>query len=180
MQIDLTELSRTISHALRHAPWIYELELDDQGWTPVADLLAAMQQQQTDWQLLSEADLNQMISQSNKKRFEMQNGKIRALYGHSLPTKLAKTLAQPPEILFHGTSPSAVEIIQKQGLKPMARQYVHLSVDRQTASEVGKRKSKKPVILEIAAAIAYENGVKFYQGNEMVWLADNVPPEYIK
>jgi putative RNA 2'-phosphotransferase len=25
---DLTALSRTMSHALRHEPWLYELELD--------------------------------------------------------------------------------------------------------------------------------------------------------
>ena len=32
--IDHRELSKTISHALRHEPWLYELELDDEGWTP--------------------------------------------------------------------------------------------------------------------------------------------------
>jgi putative RNA 2'-phosphotransferase len=26
------ELSEVFSHALRHEPWLYELELDDEGW----------------------------------------------------------------------------------------------------------------------------------------------------
>lgn len=30
---DLPKLSRAVSHALRHEPWLYELELDGEGWT---------------------------------------------------------------------------------------------------------------------------------------------------
>ena len=33
---DLTQISRVVSHALRHEPWLYELELDAEGWTEVA------------------------------------------------------------------------------------------------------------------------------------------------
>jgi putative RNA 2'-phosphotransferase len=47
--IDLTRLSKTLAHALRHAPWLYELELDDAGWTPVAALLQALRQQRPAW-----------------------------------------------------------------------------------------------------------------------------------
>src|SRR5688572_21548763 len=27
-----TEVSKALSHARRHDPWLYELELDDEGW----------------------------------------------------------------------------------------------------------------------------------------------------
>jgi len=40
--MDYKRLSKTISHALRHRPEIYGLELDAEGWTPVEDLLAAL------------------------------------------------------------------------------------------------------------------------------------------
>jgi len=36
---DLMQLSKEISYALRHAPWEYELELDDNGWVSVEQLL---------------------------------------------------------------------------------------------------------------------------------------------
>jgi putative RNA 2'-phosphotransferase len=61
----------------------------------------------------------------------------------------------------------------------MARQYVHLSSDRETAMAVGKRKSPDPKILLVAAQRASGEGIAFYSGNEKVWLADQVPPEYI-
>jgi putative RNA 2'-phosphotransferase len=37
-------LSRAVSHALRHEPWIYELELDQEGWADVGALLTALGQ----------------------------------------------------------------------------------------------------------------------------------------
>ena len=38
----LTELSKEISYALRHAPWGYELEMDEAGWVPVGQLVDAL------------------------------------------------------------------------------------------------------------------------------------------
>lgn len=86
----------------------------------------------------------------------------------------------PPDILYHGTSHKAYEIIMDSGLKPMSRQYVHLSTDTDTAVRVGKRRDKKPVILTVDAKRAYADGVVFYSsGYETVILADFVPAEYL-
>lgn len=68
----------------------------------------------------------------------------------------------------------------KDGLLPMKRQYVHLSVDIDMAKLVGKRRDIDPIILEIDAKIASDDGFKFYIGNDKVWLCDKVPAKYIK
>ena len=41
MGIGTVQLSKTVSHALRHEPWLYELELDDDGWVSVEAMLGA-------------------------------------------------------------------------------------------------------------------------------------------
>ena len=179
MRPELVRLSRTIAKALRHSPWLFELELDEEGWTPIDDLLEALGRARKEWLGLTEADLVEMNEKSNKKRYEIRAGRIRAYYGHSLPGKLAKTPAQPPDILYHGTTDEALDAIRKSGLLPMRRQYVHLSTEQETANLVAQRKRGKIVILEIRAAEAYQGGVSFYLGNEMVWLSDPIPPEYI-
>jgi putative RNA 2'-phosphotransferase len=66
-----------------------------------------------------------------------------------------------------------------EGLKPMQRQYVHLSAEEATARTVALRRTRHPVILRIDAFQAHQHGIKFYYGNDMVWLADNIPPEFI-
>ena len=177
---DYIKLSRIVSHALRHEPWLYELEIDSEGWTSIDTLISALRLEKNNWQNLSEDDLKIMIERSDKRRYEISDGRIRALYGHSLPEKLEKVAAVPPEILFHGTSPEVLNIIKSEGLKPMKRQYIHLSTNQEMAIQVGKRKGSQPVILTINATKANASGVKFYQGNEMVWLADYIPPGFIE
>ena len=179
MDQNLVKLSRTISHALRHAPEQYGLKLDEEGWVPVQDLLAALRQRRAEWQHLHEHDLAAMVAQSEKQRFEMRDGKIRALYGHSTQKKVAKEPAIPPALLYHGTTARAAQSIRAQGLRSMKRQYVHLSTDEQTARQVALRRTRQPVLLKIVAAEAHKHGVKFYLGNEMVWLAEYIPPEFI-
>ncbi len=178
--MDLVRLSKTISHALRHEPWLYELELDDEGWVPLQQLLASLRSENAQWQSLSESDIAEMIRGSSKRRHEIRDGRIRAIYGHSIPGRLKRNPSCPPTFLFHGTSPKSVSIIKVEGLKPMNRHNVHLSTDEATAIEVGKRKAKKPVLLRIRSMEAFDSGVPFYEGNEKVWLADAVPSEFIE
>ena len=176
----LSDVSRVVSHALRHEPWRYELELDEDGWVGIDQLLGSLRGERDDWELIDESDLIRMIDSSEKRRHEIQSGRIRAIYGHSIPQRLSRVPSQPPELLFHGTSPRSVEAIKKHGLKPMSRQNVHLSVDEETAKEVGRRKASDAIILGINASLALQNGVAFYEGNEKVWLADCVPSAFIE
>ncbi len=179
MRRDDVHLSKAISFALRHKPWVFELELDDRGWVAVDDLINAFRQNGSQWEKLAQSDIERIIATSEKERFEIKDDQIRALYGHSLPGKLKKTVASPPAILYHGTTSQVIDIIMKNGLKPMKRQYVHLSLDTETAIEVAKRKKGQVIVLQVSAQRAYQNGVKFYEGNEAVWLADDVPALYL-
>ena len=48
------------------------------------------------------------------------------------------------------------------------------------ARQVGGRHDSYPVILRINAKAAVANGIKFYIGNDEVWLCDELPAEYIE
>lgn len=178
--IDLAQLSRAVSHALRHQPWLYELELDEGGWVPIDQLLQSLRQTRPQWAELTRDDLVAMVATADKRRHEIKGARIRALYGHSLPGRLALRRATPPQTLFHGTSPDAWRRIRKEGLLPMDRQYVHLSVDPATAHEVGARKATEPIVLAVRALDAHDAGVEFLVGNESVWLAESVPREFLE
>lgn len=78
-----------------------------------------------------------------KVRFEIKDDKIRVMYGHSssfIPfTKIQKIASKPPHSLYHGTSQFVVKNIMSEGFRLMNRHYVHLSTDKNTALQVGKR-----------------------------------------
>lgn len=176
--MNYTALSKEISYSLRHGPWEYELELDENGWVETSQLLEALKLEKK-WKDLTENYIEEMIQQSDKRRHELSNGKIRALYGHSTTEKIKIEKKEPPEILLHGTARCFLDRIRQNGLLPMGRQYVHLSVDVETAMIVGKRRDSNPAILKINSKIAYIEGINFYQGNDKVWLADSVEIKYI-
>lgn len=175
----LVRLSKTIAHALRHKPEDYGLTLDAEGWVAVDDLLAALRRRFGAQRPVSLADIERIMAESAKQRFEMRAGKIRAFYGHSTADRIEREAATPPAVLYHGTTPQAAQAILHEGLKSMNRQYVHLSTDEKTARLVGLRRSSRPVILRIDALEASRQGVKFYLGNEDIWMADAIPPAFI-
>ena len=179
MAMNYLRLSKEISYALRHNPKQYNLSLDSLGYVQVKELLLALNNSKHYFKEITLEDLQKVIEISDKKRLEIKEDKIRALYGHSFITKIEKVLALPPEILYHGTSHSTLDKILKEGLKPMNRQYVHLSVDQETAIQVGKRRDEKPVLLSIDTKRAIESGIKFYLGNDKVWLSDPIPAVFL-
>ena len=169
-----------MAQALRHKPARFGIELDEDGWTAVSDLLLGLRRR-TVWPDLTEADLECVLALPGKQRYEMKDCRIRALYGHSAHVGVVKrTAIPPPSILYHGTAPETAVIILRGGLKPMRRRYVHLSTDIETAKIVGQRKDNQPVIFRVRALAAYETAVNFYPGNDSTWLADPIPPEFLE
>lgn len=178
--IGLTRLSKAVSRALRHEPWLFELELDEHGWTSADNLLEALRKEVPEWSDLTLTDLQMMIASAAKPRHEIQGDRIRAFYGHSTPGAITLAAATPPAELFHGTSPESIGSIFSGGLHPMSRQYVHMSADAETAMRVGSRKSKHPVILTIDTVAALASDIVFYRGSGSVWLAKYVPADFIR
>ena len=177
--MDYEKLSRQMSYMLRHVPWKYGLELDPSDWVKVDELIEALHNQ-TPFKNAACDDFGHIMVNSEKQRFEMDGDRIRAAYGHSVPRKIEMVPAEPPDILYHGTARRFVDSIMTGGLSPRNRQYVHLSQDRETAAAVGRRRDEKPAILMVAARTAWSQGHKFYRVDETIWLADDVPPEFLR
>lgn len=174
-----TKLSKALSHALRHVPEEYGLVLDGEGWTALDQVVQAFSKLDG-FQEITEQDIREIVEHSSKKRHEIRDENIRAFYGHSLEEKIEKSPnANPPAQLYHGTSPETWPLIEETGLKPMGRQYVHLSIGTEEANLVGRRKAKKPVILIVDTAKAQKAGTVFYEESNGIWLSTDIPPSCI-
>jgi putative RNA 2'-phosphotransferase len=171
-------LSRIIAHALRHHPERYGLELDEDGWVPLEVLVIGLARD-AQWSDLSTDDIHAMMAAAGKQRYEILDGQIRAVYGHSLSSKIKHPVATPPDHLYHGTAPGAAAKIRREGLKPMRRQYVHLSTDTATAAMVAGRRTANPVIITVRAREAHGDGIVFHICNPQVWLAEKVGAAYL-
>ena len=179
MNKNLKDTSKAISYALRHKPEEFNIKLDNEGWVDFDVFCKALADHKPSIHVDKET-IEKIIAESDKKRFELADGRIRATYGHSISTKIEFKESIPPNILFHGTSHKAYDLICKEGLKPMNRQYVHLSVDAATARKVGLRHDRNPVILVIDSSKMYSDGFKFFHSaNDGTWMCESVPSKYI-
>lgn len=200
----LVKLSKFLALILRHQPERFALDLDDEGWASLSEVMEILHglpnfRWATRADVMSvvaggtgdgstEADAHadrgrsgrRSVAEVGKRRFEVQESRIRARYGHSLARPIRYEPCTPPPLLYHGTSPGALEAIRRDGVEPMERQYVHLSPDRETAVRVGVRHDRRPAVLTVRAAEAHAAGVVFYQADEAVYLARHVPAEFLE
>lgn len=173
-----TKISKFLSLILRHAPETVGLRLEEGGWIPVDELLAACAK---NGKALTRQELEEVVETNDKKRFSFDESgaKIRANQGHSVKIEIEFEKQTPPAILYHGTAEKNVDSILKRGLQKMRRHHVHLSGDKETARKVGTRYGK-PVIFEIDTKAMLANGFQFFVSANGVWLVENVPPQFLR
>lgn len=172
------KLSKFISLVLRHNPDAAHITVDEHGWANVEEMLAGIQStgRKIDMEILEE-----IVATDNKQRYSFNQDKtlIRANQGHSIAVDVELKEQEPPEFLYHGTATRFLGSIEREGLKPMSRLYVHLSKDIETALKVGGRHGV-PVILKVHSGDMYRDGYKFYLSENGVWLTKKVDAKYFE
>lgn len=177
MDDQIKRVSKFMSLVLRHKPEEIALQLNEQGWVAVDELVTRMNVRGFN---VSVGIINIVVETNDKKRFAFNEDRsmIRANQGHSIDVELNLQETVPPDFLYHGTAIKYLDNILQDGLKKQNRQHVHLSSTIDTATSVGKRHGK-PVILVIKTREMHQEGYKFYLSENKVWLTDFVPAIYI-
>ncbi|GGT24826.1 putative RNA 2'-phosphotransferase [Streptomyces atratus] len=170
------KVSKYLSKHLRHQPERIGITLDANGWVTIDELLRATARNNFP---ITRAELEHVVAVNDKQRFAVEDGRIRASQGHTVPVDLALPPAEPPAYLYHGTVGRVLDAIRSEGLRPMARTHVHLSPDRETATRVGARRGR-PVVLSVDAAAMHRAGHTFYVSANGVWLTAAVPPAFLR
>lgn len=174
----LVHVSKYLSKYLRHQPERIGLELEPGGWVDVAAVLTAAAAHGLP---ITRAELDEVVARNNKQRFgfDETGTRIRAHQGHSVDVAMDYTPTVPPETLYHGTGERSRAPIEREGLRAMRRQYVHLSADFVTAKSVGARHGR-PVVFVVDAGAMHRTGHVFYRSANGVWLVARVPAEYLR
>ncbi|MEU2094031.1 RNA 2'-phosphotransferase [Streptomyces globisporus] len=170
------KVSKYLSKHLRHQPEHIGITLDENGWVGVETLLSAAALHGF---AISRAELDHVVTVNDKRRFAVDGDRIRANQGHTVAVDLDLPPAEPPAYLYHGTVARVMDAIRAEGLRPMTRHHVHLSPDRETATRVGARRGR-PLVLTVDAGAMHRAGHVFRVSANGVWLADAVPPEFLR
>ncbi len=164
--------SKRLSYLLRHSRTPLYIDLKG-GWASVKTILQVLN--------ISREELEIIVREDEKGRysFDTTGTRIRANQGHSIPNvEIPMEQPDPPEFLYHGTATHFLDDIMQDGLKPMKRQWVHISPDYQTALRVGSRHGK-PVVLRMHAQAFVKAGHKLFRSANGVWQVAAVPTQFL-
>lgn len=180
-------LSKLISLILRHTPPEFNVRIYIDGCANISELVSEIKKK-TNLKWITEQHIRAIAELDPKGRFEIKRNLIRARYGHSIAIMInlsyqELTEEELPDVLYHGTVSSRLQSIFQQGLLPMRRRLVHLSLNINDAIEVGRRhvinKEDKVVILRINPKKVLAAGYRIFKASERVFLTERVPPEAI-
>lgn len=170
----MNNLSKYLSYLLRHHPEDLNLDMHTDGTVAISELVDKIDELTID-------KLNTIVASDNKNRYEIVGDRIRARQGHSISwVDVGLKPQTPPSTLYHGTATRFKDAILREGLKPMNRNYIHLSSDIETATQVGSRHGKL-VIFALDTEHMLKDGYTFYLSTNGVWLVDKViGSQYLK
>jgi putative RNA 2'-phosphotransferase len=169
--------SKKLSWLLRHGARESGLSMDEAGFASVVDVLRLTG--------LSRAQLEAVVSQNSKARFELKGERVRAVQGHSpkgAPVSLEALERSWEEVLgdaplYHGTSVGAARaILDSEGVHAASRSHVHLAAA--VDATVGKR-AGVDVLLVVAPARLREAGLSVFRAPNGVLLARAVPRDAV-
>lgn len=159
---------------LRHRPDEFGLNVDEYGFAPLDEVVEAVQQRYSE---VTEEDVRGLVEDSRQRRFEIQEGKIRALYAHSFFVEMDGEPMDPPERMYMASETDAASRTKEDGIRPVDRFYLHLSKSREVAEERASQMDS-PCIVEILAQQARAEGIEFYERGEVV-LTREIPPQFV-
>ncbi|MEA2046118.1 MAG: RNA 2'-phosphotransferase [Euryarchaeota archaeon] len=169
------KLGRLVAGALRHFPDDLGLAIDSRGWVDLDSLTKAIR---TRYRWADKDLLIALVQSDPKKRYEIEERCIRARYGHSVDVDLDYPTNTVPA-LYYGASEEEAGRILEVGLKSASQRYVHLSTTLEKAWFVGTFRTKIPIIIEVDARAAQNDGITMMTVSEAIVISENIPPIYL-
>ena len=174
----VANLSRLLNYILGNRPDEFGLVPEKEGYIAIKEFLKAINEE-PNMAYVRESHLREVLLNDRDGLFEIDGKRIRSTQRNFCPVNKEKDLTPPPKILFKGVKRKAYPYILNSGLLPGANEYVVMTTDRDLAIRIARRSDQEPVILEIRAGAAIENGITFYPFGESIYMADSVPVQFI-
>jgi len=174
----VVNLSRLMSYMLGARPDEFGLVPDIHGYVPVKELLKAIREEPGSG-YVGESHVREVLLHDTDAVFEMSGNRIRSRNRTFAPLDKERQCDAPSKILFKGVKRKAYPFILRAGLLRGSQEHIVLTADKDLAVRIARRSEQDPIMLEIRAEAAYENGIAFYPFGESLYLTDEIPVQFI-
>ena len=176
----LDQFGRIMAGVLRHFPDKFDLEMDKQGWVEATEFVEAIKLQRRHFHFLETKHLQAVVETDPKGRYQLNSGRLRATYAHTLDLDLDLPTDQNPEHLYFACSQEDSDEYLEHGLYPGDRNMVHLSSTRLNALEAGRHIIGKPIVLLADVRAVEGAGHEIMKAGTTVYLTKDIPGEFLK
>lgn len=170
------KLGRLVAGALRHFPGDLGLEMDSKGWADFDQLTRVIR---TRYHWANQNLVAALLQSDPKMRYEVQEGMVRARYGHSVNVDLDYPANEASNV-YYGANEEEADRILEVGLKSATQRYVHLSTTPEKAWHVSTFRTNNPRVIEVDAKKAQEAGLTIMTVSKDIVISENIPAQYLR
>ncbi|MCP3926271.1 MAG: hypothetical protein GY714_27210 [Desulfobacterales bacterium] len=155
---EVKKLAKFLEYVLGRRPDEFGLVPDKDGFVKIKDLLKGLSEEDG-YKFVRKGSLNEIQLTLSAPTFEITENSIRAI---NRELKTYSHAEEIPNLIYTSVREKAYSSVLSKGLYPQGNDYIVLSKDKDMAIRIGKRRDKKPIILEVSVGIAKDEGAFFY------------------
>jgi len=174
----VANLNRLLMYILGNRPDEFGLAPDKEGYISLKELLRAINEE-PNIAYVRESHIREVLLHNRDGFFEITEKKIRSVKRNFTLVDKDQDRVHPPKTLYKGIKRKAYPFILKSGLLPGSKKHIVMTKDKDLAIRIAHRLDQKPIILEIKAGVAAENGIPFFLFGDSIYLADKIPAQFI-
>jgi putative RNA 2'-phosphotransferase len=174
----VAHLNRLLKYILENKPDEFGLVPDKEGYISLKELLKAINEE-SGMAYVRESHIREVLLHNRDDFLEINEKKIRSIKRNFTPVDKDHNGVYPPKTLYKGVKRKAYPFILKSGLLPGSKEHIVMTKDKDLAIRTAHRLDQKPIMLEIKAQIAAENGIPFFLFGDSMYLADKIPVQFI-
>jgi putative RNA 2'-phosphotransferase len=173
-QIRVDSLTRIMVYVLGHRPEEFGLVPDTEGFISFKEFLWAIHEE-PGWGYVRQGHINEVLMGKERSLFQWEDDRIR-----TTEKRWHLDLENPPQslpkILYFAARRRAHAHAMERGLQ--SDTYLVLSSEPEMALRIGRRRDRKPVLLEILTTPAQQEGVSFFSFGDL-YLSKEIPARFI-
>jgi len=171
-------LSRLMRYILETRPDEFGLVPDKEGYIAIKEFIKAIKEE-PHMGYVRESHIIEVLLHDRNDVFEITEKKIRSIKRNFTPADKDQDRVHPPKTLYKGIKRKTYPFILKSGLLPGSKEHIVMTKDKDLAVRIARRLDQKPIILEIKAEVATENGIPFFLFGDSIYLTNRVPIQFI-
>ncbi len=170
----LEELKRLMNYMLSRRPDEFGLLPDSEGYVKIKELIQALHEEGLSF--VRDTHINEIMMQQGTDMFEIDEDRKRIRAKEIYWNIDINPTYEVPKLLYTCVRRRAYPVILENGL--FSDTYIMLSSSKEVALRIGKRKDTRPVLLEIIAHEAMDQGAIFFSFGEL-YLSKWIPSQCI-